>query len=62
MTKLYAYNQELTLADLFHLPYGAVVSTPALPGAPFVELEDPKRPNVARFIEFFTVVELELTP
>ncbi|KLO14542.1 glutathione S-transferase [Schizopora paradoxa] len=45
----YLGGNELTLADLFHLPYGAVISTPASPGAPFVNLEDPKRPNVARW-------------
>lgn len=37
------FDQELTLADLYHLPMGV-----ALPGAGCNEIE--KRPNVARFV------------
>ncbi|KLO14538.1 glutathione S-transferase [Schizopora paradoxa] len=49
--KKYKYlgGDELTLADLFHLPYGVLVASPYQPGAPFLNFEDPKRPNVARW-------------
>lgn len=40
------YIQEITLADLFHLPYGYVLTT-AKGGYPDL-LENEKRPNVAR--------------
>ncbi|KLO14541.1 glutathione S-transferase [Schizopora paradoxa] len=45
----YLGGDKLTLADLFHLPYGAMASSPRTPGAPYLNLEDPKRPNVARW-------------
>ncbi|KLO14539.1 glutathione S-transferase [Schizopora paradoxa] len=45
----YLGGDDLTLADLFHLPYGAVAASPYQPGSPFMNLEDPKRPNVARW-------------
>lgn len=37
--------QDLTLADLFHLPYGNLLTTKS-----FINLEDEKRPNVARSV------------
>jgi len=45
----YLGGNELTLADLFHLPIGSKAALQLQPGAPFVNLEDPKRPNVARW-------------
>jgi len=45
----YLGGDEITLADLFHLPYGSKVALQLTPGAPHVNFEDPKRPNVARW-------------
>jgi len=45
----YLGGDELTLADIFHLPYGSKSTLQLRPGAPHVNLEDPKRPNVARW-------------
>ncbi|KLO16644.1 glutathione S-transferase [Schizopora paradoxa] len=47
----YLGGNELTLADLFHLPYGTKATLQLKPGAPALNLEDPKRPNVARWWE-----------
>ena len=44
--------QEVTLADLFHLPYGSLLGKLG-----FNYLEDPaKRPNVARYFAFLPMV------
>jgi len=45
----YIGGDELTLADFFHLAYGSKAALQLIPGAPHVNLEDPKRPNVARW-------------
>jgi len=45
----YIGGNELTLADLFHLPFGSKAAVPTKPGAPFVNFEDPKRPHFAKW-------------
>ncbi len=44
----YGFLQEVTLADLFHIPYGS-----SLPLTGVDPLDNKNRPNVARFVVLF---------
>jgi hypothetical protein len=43
--------QEITLADLFHLPYGSMVTDTLK----YTYLTDSKRPNVARYVQMYRI-------